>query len=271
MNELLVHHQDHVATIVFNRPKKKNALTLDMFVRLAHILDELEQDPEVFVLVIRGTDGVAFSTGADISEFMSNRASRDAAKAYNDRALEAVDRLQRFSKPTIALIHTYAIGGGLDIALACDFRFSTDDARFAITPSRLGIVYNLASVKRLTDLVGPSKAKDILYTGRLLGAEEALRIGLIDRLYPSDQIERETYAYAALIAQRSQVSVRGTKAIIRELSLGAVEESEAIAEMILNSYESDDYREGVQAFLEKRQPDFARNIRGKDASSHESP
>jgi len=270
MNELLVHCQNHVATITFNRPHKKNALTLNMFTELTRLLDELERDPEVFILVFRGTEGVAFSAGADISEFMNNRASKDAAKHYNDLALEAVDRLQRISKPTIAMIHTYAIGGGLDIALACDFRFSTEDARFAITPSKLGIVYNLASVKRLADLVGPSKAKDILYTGRLLEAEEALRIGLVDRLYPTDLIEHETYAYAQLIAKRSQVSVRGTKAIIRELSLGAVEESDEIAELILNSYDSDDYREGVSAFLEKRQPDFTRTILGKDASSHES-
>ncbi|WP_400162036.1 enoyl-CoA hydratase-related protein [Brevibacillus sp. TJ4] len=245
-----------VATIVLNRPQKRNAFTLDMWIGLTEILDELEADDETKIVVIRGVDDTAFAAGADISEFLTNRSSAEKARAYNDRSMEAVDRLHRFPKPTIAMIQKYAVGGGLDIALSCDFRFSAGDGIFAITPAKLGIVYNLTSTKRLVDLVGPSKAKEILYTANALDAAEAYRIGLIDRLYDTDEIMEKTYEFAQLLAERSQVSLRGTKQMVQAILEGHTEEDERIAQMVLQSFDSDDYKEGVQAFLEKRKPHF---------------
>lgn len=248
--------QDAVATIYLNRPSKRNALNLEMWVALSRLLIELEADEEVKAVVIRGVDDTAFAAGADIGEFLSNRSSAQEAKAYNDQSMESVDRLHRFPKPTIAMIRKYAVGGGLDIALSCDFRFSAEDGIFAITPSKLGIVYNLTSTKRLVDLIGPSKTKEILYTARSLDVDEAYRIGLIDRIYNSREIVRKTYEFAALIAERSQVSVRGAKQMVQAILEGHTEENDEIATLVLQSFDSDDYKEGVQAFLEKRKPQF---------------
>lgn len=246
-----------VATIVLNRPEKRNAFNLAMWGTLNRLLEQLEADQATRVVVIRGVDESAFSTGADISEFLANRASAEQAKSYNDQALHAVDRLQRFPKPTIAMIHKYAVGGGLDLALACDFRFSAEDGRFAITPAKLGIVYNLTSTKRLVDLVGPARAKEILYTARTLDVSEAYQWGLVDRVYAKHELAEKTYEFARLLAQRSHVSLRGTKAMVQAILDGAVEESPRLAHIVLDSFNSDDYREGVQAFLEKRPPHFS--------------
>lgn len=253
---LFVEKQGAIATIFLNRPSKRNALNLEMWITLSSLLEELESDEQTKVVVIRGVDETAFAAGADISEFLSNRSSAQKAKEYNDLSMESVDRLHRFSKPTIAMIQKYAVGGGLDIALSCDFRFSAEDGIFAITPSKLGIVYNLTSTKRLVDLIGPSNTKEILYTARTLDVSEAYRIGLIDRIYSSSDIVSKTYEFAALIAERSQVSVRGAKQMVQAILEGHTEENEGIATLVLQSFDSDDYKEGVQAFLEKRKPQF---------------
>jgi enoyl-CoA hydratase len=253
---LFVEKEGPVATIVLNRPEKRNALNLAMWVTLTRLLKQLEEDADTKVVVIRGVDETAFSAGADISEFLSNRLSQEKAKIYNDQSMKAVDYLHRFPKPTIAMIQMYAVGGGLDIALSCDFRFSSEDGIFAITPAKLGIVYNLTSTKRLVDLIGPSRTKEILYTARSLDVYEACRFGLVDRIYPKEEITGRTYEFARLLAERSQVSIRGTKKIVQAILDGSTEESPEIAQMILDSFDSDDYREGVQAFLERRKPRF---------------
>lgn len=258
MNEddLFINKTGAIATIFLNRPKKRNALNLAMWIRLSQLLEQLEADDETRVVVIRGVDETAFAAGADISEFLENRSSAEKAKAYNDPAMESVDRLHRFPKPTIAMIHQYCIGGGLDIALSCDFRFSADNGIFAITPAKLGIVYNLTSTKRLVDLVGPSRAKEMLYTASTLDVSEAYRIGLVDRIYSAEELERETYAFAEKLSEGSQVSMRGTKRMLQAVLDGKIEEDDQLAELVLQSFDSADHREGVQAFLEKRKPRF---------------
>lgn len=253
---LFVKKTGAIATIFLNRPKKRNALNLAMWIGLSRLLEQLETDEETRVVVIRGVDETAFAAGADISEFLENRSSAEKAKAYNDPAMESVDRLHRFPKPTIAMIHRYCIGGGLDIALSCDFRFSAEDGVFAITPAKLGIVYNLTSTKRLVDLVGPSRAKEILYTASALDVNEAYRIGLVDRIYSPKELERETYSFAEKLSEGSQVSIRGSKRMVQAVLDGKIAEDEQLAELVLQSFDSADHREGVQAFLEKRKPHF---------------
>lgn len=255
--KLYVEIDGAIATIVVNRPEKKNAFNLAMFEQLTFLLEEIEQDQAVKVLIVRGVDETAFGAGADIAEFLENRTSPAKAKAYNDKALEAVEKLYRFSKPTIAVIRRLAIGGGLELALACDFRFASDDSLLGITPAKLGIVYNLSSTKRLLDIVGPSITKEMLYTAKLLKAEEAKNVGLIDRFYQGDQTLEEAVKFANLLIEKSSESISGTKKVIQAILDGAVEEDEELAHLILESFDSKDYKEGIQAFLEKRKPNFS--------------
>ncbi|MGD6855769.1 enoyl-CoA hydratase/isomerase family protein [Bacillus infantis] len=257
MNDLYIEKAGPIASLVINRPEKKNAFTLQMFKQLSSLLDDLEQDEAARVLIVRGVDDTCFAAGADISEFLENRLSAEKAKLYNDTALEAVEKLYRFSKPTIAVIRGLAIGGGLELALACDFRFASKDSRLGITAAKLGIVYNLASTKRLADAVGISRAKELLYTGKLVNAAEAKEIGLINDWADGASALERALELAGQIAERSAVSVIGIKKVIHAIADGAVEEDETIARLILDSFSSDDYQEGIQAFLEKRKPDFS--------------
>lgn len=258
-NPLYVEKKGDMAILVFNRPKKKNAFTLAMFQELSALLDDLENDPNIRVLIVRGVDETAFSAGADITEFLDVRYNTEKAKAYNDAALKAIEKLYRFSRPTIALIQKLAIGGGLELANSCDFRFASADGKFGITAANIGIIYNLKSTKRLMNLVGVTKAKELLYTAKLIGAHEARDIGLIDYVYPADELEEQCFKFARKISEKSLVANSGIKRVVHNIMDGANDEDEELAQLILDSFSSEDYEEGIQAFLEKRRPDFSRN------------
>ena len=159
-----------------------------MFKQLGELLTELEKDSKVKLLILKGVDETAFSSGADITEFLENRFSAQKAKDYNDATLESIEKLYRFPKPTIALIKTLAIGGGLELANSCDFRFASSGSKLGITAANIGIIYNLVSTKRLVNLIGPTKAKELLYTAKLITAEEGKEIGLVDYIYPMGEI-----------------------------------------------------------------------------------
>lgn len=254
--ELLVEKQGNIAYLIFNRPEKKNSFTLAMFKQLSSILDELEENPEIRALIVRGVDRTVFSAGADISEFLDVRFNTERAKEYNDAALEAIEKLYRFSKPTIALIHTLAIGGGLELANSCDFRFASEGGRFGITAANIGIIYNLKSTKRLFNLIGVTKAKELLYTAKLIGSEEAQQIGLIDYVYPAEELDEACLEFAKQIIKKSLVANSGIKKVIHAIIDGENDENEELANIILDSFSSEDYKEGIQAFLEKRKPKF---------------
>lgn len=255
-SELYIKKDEKIATLFINRPEKKNSFTLAMFNELSLLLDDLQADQEVKVLIVRGVDKTAFSAGADISEFLENRFAPEQAKKYNDKALEAIEKLYRFPKPTIAMIDRLAIGGGLELANSCDFRFASTGSKLGITAANIGIIYNLTSTKRLVNLIGPSKAKELLYTAKLIDAEEGHEIGLIDYTYSADDIEEKCYDFAQQIVAKSSVANEGIKQVIQAIIDGENEESEDISNLILSSFHSDDYREGIAAFLEKRKPLF---------------
>lgn len=254
--QLYIERDGAIASIIINRPEKKNSFSLAMFQRLEDLLDELKEDASVKLLILRGVDDTAFSAGADISEFLEVRFHAQKAKAYNDYALGAIEKLYRFPRPTIALIQTLAIGGGLELANSCDFRFATAGSRVGITSANIGIVYNLSSTKRLYNLIGPSKTKELIYTAKLITAEEGQEIGLIDYVCSPEDIEAEVQAFAERILAKSPVANSGIKQVIQSIVDGHNEETEEISQMILESYSSADYVEGIQAFLEKRKPNF---------------
>lgn len=255
-NELYIERDGAIASIVINRPEKKNCFSLAMFQRLEELLDELKNDNSIKLLIVRGVDETAFSAGADITEFLEVRLHAEKAKAYNDFALGAIEKLYRFPRPTIAMIQSLAIGGGLELANACDFRFATAGSKVGITSANIGIVYNLSSTKRLYNLIGPSKTKELLYSAKLITVEEGREIGLIDFVYPQEEIVEEVFAFAKQILTKSSVANSGIKQVIQAIVDGENAETEAISNVILESYSSDDYMEGIQAFIEKRKPNF---------------
>lgn len=255
-DSLFLEINNAIATIFINRINKRNALSYEMWTKVPAIMKACEENSEVKVIIFRSVDASAFSAGADISDFKNLCQTAEGAKKYNDAIIAAEAAIMNISKPTIAQIQGFCVGGGCEIAIACDFRFADSSGRFGITPAKLGLIYNTPGTKNLVDLVGPSKAKDILFTGRLLPAEEALSIGLIDHIFSSEMLEKETLEYAKMIANNAQLSVRSSKRIIFDVLQGETENTEEIDDMIVNSFLSDDFKEGVNAFLEKRRANF---------------
>jgi enoyl-CoA hydratase/carnithine racemase len=247
---------DAIATLVLNRPDSHNAIRLGMYEALPGLLREIDQDASVKVLVVRGSGHKAFASGADISEFREVRADAESARKYNERVAEAELALEGLSKPTIAMVHGYCIGGGCGLALACDLRFADEGASFAITPAKLGLVYSLDSTKRLVDVVGPAQAKWILMSGQRVDAARAHQIGLADELVPGEDLEKLTYEFAELLCTRAQFSIRATKQIVGRILAGQSEDDDASRDLRNSSFDTEDYAEGVRAFLEKRRPHF---------------
>jgi enoyl-CoA hydratase/carnithine racemase len=255
--DLVVERTDGIATLVLNRPDSHNAVRLGMYEALPDLLSSVDQDADVKVLVVRGAGQKAFASGADISEFREVRANAETARAYNERVAAAERALEGLSKPTIAMVHGYCIGGGCGLALACDLRFADERASFGITPAKLGLVYSLDSTKRLVDVVGPSRAKWILMSGQRVDAERAHQIGLADEVVPTEDLEKLTYEFAELLCSRAQFSIRATKQIVNRILSGQTEDDEATRDLRNSSFDTDDYAEGVRAFLEKRPPTFS--------------
>jgi len=255
-NDIFVEHDDGIATVVLNKPDTHNAISLGMYRRIPEIFAELDADADVKVVVVRGAGTRSFASGADISEFEEVRGNSNSAKAYNEQVAGAEHAIERFTKPTIAMVHGYCIGGGCGVALACDIRFADERSRFGITPAKLGLVYSLESTKRLVDVVGPSRAKWILYSGQHVYADDALRLGLIDELLPADDLEKHTYEFAKLVTTRAQFSVRSAKRIVDLVVGGQTADDEITVDIRNSSFDTEDYAEGVRSFLEKRPPRF---------------
>ncbi|MFI6099827.1 enoyl-CoA hydratase/isomerase family protein [Lentzea sp. NPDC051213] len=240
-----------VATLTINRPAKRNAMSYEMWSALPGIMASVSADETVRVLVIRGGD--QFSAGADIAEFSTLRRGAAGAAHYGEAVHNGERAIVQLDKPTIAAISGFCVGGGCEIALACDIRVASLDARFGITPAKLGIVYNFTSTKQLVDAVGPAWAKQILFSADLIDAATALRIGLVNEVV--DSLDARVKELSEQIAARAQVSVRGAKKIINSITDGG-HEDDFVRELYAEAASSADYAEGVSAFLEKRPPRF---------------
>ena len=254
--DLVVQRHGAVATVVLNRPGSHNAITLAMYTELPDVFGALDADDSVKVVVLRGAGAKAFASGADISEFEEVRGNAEKARTYNDRVAAAEQAIEGLRTPTIAMIHGYCIGGGAGLAFAADLRFGDERTRMAVTPAKLGLVYSLESTKRIVDLAGPSRAKWILMSGQQLAGDEALRLGLLDELMPVDELEKRTYEFAELLTTRAQFSVRAAKTIVNRIVAGQHSEDPVTEDLRNSSFDTDDYAEGVRAFLQKRTPRF---------------
>lgn len=255
-NDLTIEKNGAIATVILNRPQSHNAINVGMYQALPDLLAPLESDPSVKVVVLRGAGEKSFASGADITEFEAERSDKTKAKNYNKKVAAAEQAIEGMSKPTIAMVHGYCIGGGAGLALSCDIRFADTRAKFAITPAKLGLVYSLESTKRVVDLAGPSRAKWILMSGQPIPAARALELGLVDELVEPEELERFTYDFAETVTTRAQFSVRAGKEMVRRVVGGQVRDDEETLELRNSSFDTEDFAEGVRSFLEKRTPDF---------------
>ncbi|HWG95180.1 MAG TPA: enoyl-CoA hydratase-related protein [Mycobacteriales bacterium] len=255
--QLAVTVDDGIATVRLTRPDKHNAVSFAMWHALGRLMPLLADEDDVDVVVLRGTPGGPFSAGADIAEFTTLRSDPDGARRYGEAVEAGEQALIRFPKPTVALVEGFAIGGGTQLAVACDLRVCETGSRFGVTPAKLGIVYALGSTARLVETVGPAWARWILLTGDLLDAATALRIGLVHELCAPGEVEERAYALARTLASRARVSLVGGKEMVARAVAGRLEEDEEVQALYAQSWTSAEYAEGVQAFLAKRAPDFA--------------
>lgn len=257
-NPLIVHHEPPLGWLVLNRPEVRNALNLRTWNRITEGVGELEGDAEVRVIIMRGATPDAFISGADISEFPSLRADAAQARAYREAPNRAAVVMLECSKPIIAMISGVCVGGGVQVALSCDIRFAARGTRLGVPAARLGLAYPLEGVLALMQVVGPANARDILMSARLFDADEAAAMGLVNRVIEKTELEAFTRDYAAKMAANAPLTVATAKAAIREaLKDSAQRNSKVISEMVARCFDSEDYREGVRAFLEKRQPRFS--------------
>jgi len=243
-----------IATLTFNRPEARNAMTWEMYEALVAACERVDEDPAIRVMVFRGAGGKAFVAGTDIAQFQ-NFKNRDDGLKYEERLDHVLDRLERVAKPTIAQVEGVAAGGGCAIALTCDLRVATTEASFGIPIARtLGNCLSGASYSRLLDAMGPAAVKDMLFTGRLIGGAEAHALGLVNRLVAAADIDAVVNALAAEIAANAPLTLRATKEMIRRILSKRRLAAGADADMVEMCYTSADFREGVTAFLAKRKP-----------------
>jgi enoyl-CoA hydratase len=256
-SKMIAEKDGAIGRLIFNNPARHNAVSLEMWEGVTRILDDFERDDAVRVIVLSGAGGRAFVSGADISEFKERRASEEAAAAYAKISEGARRRLEETPKPTIAMIEGYCIGGGVGTALACDLRIAADGSKFGIPAAKLGLGYAYDGIKKLVDLVGPAYAREIFYTARQFTAEEALRMGLVNRVVPAAELEGCVKEYCAMIAANAPLTVRAAKISIGEALKDERARDLALCKRLVDEcFASEDYAEGRTAFMEKRPPRF---------------
>lgn len=251
---ILVERRDRVATMTINRPEKRNALNIQTRAEGAAILDELRADDAVGVVVLTGAGDKAFIAGADIAEFAERTAIQQREVMLDRSLFNAIDS---FPKPIIAMVNGYCLGGGCEVALACDLRIASDRASFGQPEINLGIIPGGGGTQRLTRLVGEGKALELILTGEIITAETALAIGLVNHVVPADQLETKTMEIANRIAEKSPIALRLAKEAVRLASRSNLDEGlRREVDLFALCFSSEDKTEGVKAFLEKRKPEF---------------
>lgn len=243
--------------IRFNNPARHNALSVDMWEAVPPLLAQAKADERVRLVVFSGEGEKSFVSGADISQFEDMRAAREAVARYELMAEQALMGIYNFSKPTLACIRGYCIGGGVNVAMSCDLRIASSDSVFSIPAARLGLGYRYSAMKNLVDLVGPGAAKDLFFTARRIDAQEAKSIGLINRVCEPDQLPTLLAEYTSALAANAPLTVRAGKAIMAEILKPSSEVDMALCQqLITDCFQSEDYAEGRKAFMEKRKPAF---------------
>ncbi len=246
-----------VGHVIFNNPSRHNAVSLDMWQAMSAVIDEFLGDDEIRVLVVTGAGGKAFVSGADISKFESERATKEAVAAYAEASAAAYDGLYNFPKPTVARIQGYCIGGGANLAMCCDLRICNESARFGIPAAKLGLGYGYAGLKRLSDIVGVSRAMEMFYTARQFPAREAYEMGLVNACVPDDELDDYVSDITTRIGENAPLTIAAIKRAAREISADPDDRRlDELDAMVQACFDSADYIEGRRAFMEKRKPEF---------------
>jgi enoyl-CoA hydratase len=256
-DKMLARKEGRVGTMIFNNPERHNAVSLEMWQAAAQILDDFATDEEVRVVVLTGAGGKSFVSGADISKFEDERATREAVQRYNAATEKVYSAIATHPKPTIAMIQGYCIGGGLNLAVSCDLRFCSEGSRFALPAAKLALGYGYPGLKRFIDTIGPAHTKDIFFSARQFGAGEALAMGLVNRVVPDAELLSFVQEYATGVAGNAPLTVHAIKQISLEVLKPETERDlSRAAALVARCFASQDYVEGRQAFLEKRKPVF---------------
>ena len=248
---------DGVGVITFNNPDKRNAMSLEMWEGFGQALTALRDDPEVRVVVLVGAGDKAFVSGADISQFEKTRHNAEASEEYSRRSAAQRALFADYPKPTIACIRGFCLGGGMQVAMLADIRISGANGQFGIPAAKLGIAYGYDGLRHLVSLVGPSWARLIMYTGMRIDSAEALRIGLVDRVLPDTELWDATMEIARTISGNAPLAIKAAKITIAQVLKDPDDrDMAAIKQVGIDCMDSEDFREGRQAFMEKRKPQF---------------
>ena len=256
-DKMIAEKEFPIGWITFNNPERRNAVTMAMWEALGDIVRDYEKDDAIRVIVLRGAGARAFVSGADISEFEEKRSSPETTRIYNQASGNANDALMHAGKPSIAMIRGCCIGGGVSVALSCDMRIAAEGATFGVPAARLGLGYEARGVRKLIDVVGPAFAKEIFFTARQFTAQEAVAMGLINRMVPDAQLEAYVQDYAGSIAANAPLTVASIKTIIGEMAKDESARDMALCQQVVDRcFASEDYVEGRTAFMAKRNPIF---------------
>lgn len=247
-----------IATITFNRPTRRNAITFDMWHHIQRLMTDLNADTQVRVIIFQGAGDEAFSAGADISEFETHRNSAAKATLYNAAFDAAMDAAEAVSKPTLCLIKGACVGGGCEFTTACDIRIAADNARFGVPIARLGLPVGFREMRRMIRLIGHAKTMELLLTADLIPAAEAHRLGLINHVLPLSEVESFAYDMGKKIAALAPVVHRVHKQIAQTVleNPGLSDLTAEQRALSVSPFDTDDFQEGWRAFLEKRTPQF---------------
>lgn len=250
----LAPEETNIGVITLNRPETLNALSPEMVAELDKLLEEIRADEKIRVVVITGA-GRAFSPGADLKE--ASKFTEDQAKNHIEAGQRLLDKIEDFDKPVIAALNGYTLAGGLELALACDLRIASEDARIGSPEVAVGLISAWGGTVRLPKIVGKSKAHELILTGGQIDAKEAERIGLVNKTVPADELNSTVMWTAGTIATRAPIAVRQAKKILSKVyEIGREEGNKVMLEACMICYKSEDIREGVQAFMEKRAAQF---------------
>jgi len=257
-DKLLLEKDGPIGWIVFNQPDKRNAVSQEMWEAMPGYVEDLATDDAIRVVILRGAGDQAFVSGADISQFKDRRRNMADEEEYRKISARGGEALSHLTKPLLAMIHGYCVGGGLSIAIGCDLRLCADDARFGVPAARLGLGYHYHGMEKLMRLVGPAYTEEIFFTARTdFSAQDAWRMGLVNQVVAKADLERFTREYALTISRNAPLTIRSAKATVEQLGKPPAERDLALLDkLIADCFNSQDYQEGVKAFSEKRRPRF---------------